>query len=157
MSDSPRYVDHPAPSVFMMALVLFVVFMVLLAIPSIQHEGAGLLPWVMLILTLAIMLFYCWPLYTTYYTVSAEGIQVRYGPWTRRFPWSDFSAAYWQRGVFATRIGMPSVTPCVRLTDAVLLKRRSKWLGLYLTPNDSRAFLTRIGEFAPELTRETVL
>ena len=82
---------------------------------------------------------------------------MRYGPWTRRYPWSDFSAAYWQKGMFASRIGWPSATPCVRLTDAVLLKRKGKWLGLYLPPNDSRAFLARISELAPELTREMVV
>jgi hypothetical protein len=59
--------------------------------------------------------------------------------------------------MFATRIGWPSVTPCVRLTNAVLLKRKGKWFGLYLTPNDPKAFLQRIGEFAPELTAELIL
>jgi hypothetical protein len=157
MSGSPKYVDHPAPSVFMMTLVLFLVIVIVVSLPEITRDGASPISWVLVGGTLAVVLFYCWPLSTTYYTLSADGIQVRYGPWTRRFPWSDFSAAYWQKGVFATRIGMPSATPCVRLTDAVLLKRPSKWFGLYLTPNDSRAFLMRIGEFAPELTRETVL
>jgi hypothetical protein len=59
--------------------------------------------------------------------------------------------------MFATRIGWPTVTPCVRLTNAVLLKRPGKQFGLYLTPNDSRAFLQRIEEFAPELTSEAIL
>jgi hypothetical protein len=39
--------------------------------------------------------------------------------------------------MFATRIGTPSF--------------------LCLTPNDSRAFLTKIAEFASELTKETVM
>ncbi|HEX6031260.1 MAG TPA: hypothetical protein VFY90_07495 [Tepidiformaceae bacterium] len=68
-----------------------------------------------------------------------------------------FVTAYWQRGMFATRIGWPSVTPCVRLTNAVLLKRKSSWFGLYLTPNDPRAFLNTLTRFAPELTREAIL
>ena len=53
---------------------------------------------------------------------------------------THFATAYWQRGMFATRIGWPSVTPCVRLTDGVLLKRRAKRFGLYLTPNEPKAF-----------------
>jgi hypothetical protein len=59
--------------------------------------------------------------------------------------------------MFATRIGWPSVTPCVRLTDGVLLKRRVKRFGLYLTPNEPKAFLQKIAEFAPELTSELIL
>lgn len=137
MTHSPRYVGHPAP--------------------SLVEEGGPVLGWVALAIVVGSTLFYVWVFSTTYYTVDAEGLQVRYGPWTRRYPWSDFSAAYWQKGMFASRIGWPSATPCVRLTDAVLLKRKGKWLGLYLTPNDSRAFLGRISELAPELTRETVV
>lgn len=125
--------------------------------PSLVEEVGPVLGWVALAIVVGSTLFYVWVFSTTYYTVDAEGIQVRYGPWTRRYPWSDFSAAYWQKGMFASRIGWPSATPCVRLTDAVLLKRKGKWLGLYLTPNDSRAFLARISELAPELTRETVV
>jgi len=157
LSESPRYVDHPAPSVVLMALMLVVVLVTVRVLIGAPREGASLLFWVLILGTLGVVLFYSWPFYTTYYAVSADGLQVRYGPWTRRFPWSEFSAAYWQKGMFATRIGMPSITPCVRLTDAVMLKRRSKWFGLYLTPNDSRAFLAKITEFAPELTRETVM
>ncbi len=105
----------------------------------------------------AIVGFYFWAFYSTYYAVSAKGIDIRYGPWTRTYPWSDFTAAYWQKGMFATRIGWPSVTPCVRLTDAVLLKRKKRGFGLYLTPNDPRAFLQKVAGFAPELTAETII
>ena len=111
----------------------------------------------LILLGLGILCFYFWPLYSTYYTLSSAGVQIRYGPWARQYAWSDFAAAYWQKGLFVTRIGWPSVTPCVRLTDGILLKRKTGRLGLYLTPNDPRAFLQRIAEFAPELTAEVVM
>ena len=40
---------------------------------------------------------------------------------------------------------------------ALLLKRKARGFGLYLTPNDSKAFLRRIADFAPELTAESIL
>jgi hypothetical protein len=157
MPHSPRYVDHPAPGVAVMLLMILTIAAMFLGAASLVQRGGQVLGWVVLAVVVGSALFYMWVFYTTYYTVDAEGIQVRYGPWKRRYPWSDFSAAFWQKGMFGTRIGWPSVTPCVRLTDAVLLKRKARWLGLYLTPNDSRAFLAKIAELAPELTRETVL
>jgi len=43
------------------------------------------------------------------------------------------------------------------LTNAVHLKRTRGWFPLYLTPNDPKPFLQKITEFAPDLTRETIL
>jgi hypothetical protein len=161
---SRRYVDHPAPSVGLMIILLLALCGVFAALPSIFETPARAASPVLLLATRALAVFvlallgvFLWPLYSTYYTLSPAGIEVRYGPWTRRYAWSEFHTVFWQRGMFATRIGWPPVTPCVRLTDAVLLKRPGKWLGLYLTPNDSRAFLQRIAEFAPDLTAELVL
>jgi len=155
-----KYVDHPAPSVGLMVLLLFVLGALLVSIPAVLDPSSGEVPpwfWAVTALPLLVILFYFWPLYSTYYTVSATGLEVRYGPWTRRYPWSDFVTAYWQKGMFATRIGWPSVTPCVRLTNCVLLKRAARGLGLYLTPNDPKAFLHRVAEFAPGLTSELIL
>jgi hypothetical protein len=160
MNGNKKYVDHPAPSVVMVAILLLVIAGVIATVPGVRgpsNEATPVLFWIVIGSVLVITAFYFWPFYSTYYTVSAEGIEVRYGPWTRRYPWSEFATAYWQKGMFATRIGWPSVTPCVRLTNAVLLKRRAKGFGLYLTPNDPRAFLQRITEFAPELTAEAIL
>lgn len=159
-----RYVDHPAPSVGLMAIHLLAFCALIAAVPALLHVPSCEEPSLFLLagravilLSLAFLCFYLWPLYSTYYTLSSAGIQVRYGPWTRQYPWSDFTTAYWQKGLFATRIGWPSVTPCVRLSDGVLLKRRTRQFGLYLTPNDSRAFLMRIAEFAPDLTAEMII
>jgi len=160
--DSERkYVDHPAPSVVLVLLLFFAVGAAVVALPfafQAAPRGAALfLPIAAIGLTVVILCFQFWPLYSTYYTVSATGLRVRYGPWIHQYAWSDFGAAYWQKGMFATRIGWPSVTPCVRMTNGILLKRRTKRFGLYLTPNDPRAFLMKVAEFAPDLTRETIL
>ena len=154
---NPKYVDHPAPSaVLNLALILTVgVLVYALLDPSV----AGAASWASLAFVgscLVVVCFYFWPLYATYYTLSDDGIHVRYGPWSRQYAWSEFACATWQRGMFAMRIGWPSVTPCVRLTDAVLLRRSRKGFGLFLTPNDSRAFLRRVTEIAPDLTRESI-
>jgi hypothetical protein len=158
---NPRYVDHPAPGAGFMTLMFVALGAVLLAIPAIVEASAlekhPIFLWSVFGLTFGILCFYFWPLYTTYYTVSAEGLLVRYGPWRRLYPWSDFKAAHWQKGMFATRIGWPTVTPCVRLTNAVQLKRTWGWFPLYLTPNDPKAFIQKITEFAPDLTREMIL
>jgi hypothetical protein len=157
---SRKYVDHPAPSAPTVMFFLAGIVLLIALIPTLlkssegQHGGFYI---AMLLLTLAILSFYLWPIYTTYYTLSPEGIHVRYGPWKRLYPWSDFKAAFWQHGMFATRIGWPYVTPCVRFTNCVQLKRNKGWFPLYLTPNDPRAFLARLSEFAPELTKETLL
>jgi hypothetical protein len=156
-----QYVDHPAPSAGFMAVLTIVLGALLVAITALVRESLHDAPagpaWIAILLGLGVVCFYFWPLYSTYYTVSETGLEVRYGPWTRSYPWSDFVTAYWQRGMFATRIGWPSVTPCVRLTDCVLLKRKARRFGLYLTPNEPKAFLHRIAEFAPELTSELIL
>ncbi|HEU4725095.1 MAG TPA: hypothetical protein VFU59_07335 [Candidatus Eisenbacteria bacterium] len=155
-----KYVDHPAPSVIFVAILLIMLGVLISIIPGVSRpstEPTPLLEWILLGSVMAITAFYFWPIYTTYYTVSAAGLDVRYGPWSRHYPWSDFAAAYWQRGMFATRIGWPTVTPCVRFTNAVLLKRNARGFGLYLTPNDPKAFLRTIGEFAPALTAEAIL
>ena len=162
MSDraSRKYVDHPAPSVGFVTILLLAIFATVAVIPTTLSAPSSQLPvtiWAAITLTVAILCLFFWPLYSTFYAVSSEGLGVRYGPWIRHYQWSDFVTAYWQKGMFATRIGWPSVTPCVRLSDGVLLKRRAKRFGLYLTPNDPRAFLLKIAGFAPNLTAETII
>ena len=154
---TPTYIDHPVPSAAVMILLTFVLGVLLVSIPAVIVEvPKGSVAAIAVVgLGLATICFYFWPLYTTYYMLSPVGLMVRYGPWKRRYDWSEFTDAGWRRGMFTTRIGWPSVTPCVRLTDAVAFRRR-RGFGLYLTPNDTRAFLKRIAEFAPDLTRKAI-
>jgi hypothetical protein len=159
-SQGHGYVDHPAPSATTLLLFLASIVLLVGMIPYIlsYSKGQELGPYfAIMVPVLLILMFYLWPLFTTYYTLRAEGVHVRYGPWKRLYPWSDFKAAFWRHGMFGTRIGWPSVTPCVRFSNCVQLSRKKGWFPLYLTPNDPRAFLGRIAEFAPELTGETIL
>ncbi|MBN1270535.1 MAG: hypothetical protein JXB04_13175 [Kiritimatiellae bacterium] len=162
-----RYIDHPAPGVGLMTLLMIGLCGMIVAMPVIFADlPADEVPAYVRILIAAVVLFglaviafYFWPLYSTYYILAGGGITVKYGPWTRSYPWSDFEIAYWQKGVFVTRIGYPSISPCVRLTDGIVLRRkgRSVFRALYLTPNDSRLFMEKLNAYAPDLTRETML
>ena len=134
------------------------------AIPFVvQMSPAGSSSWfvpiivAVLVLFVAILCFSFWLVYTAYYTVDEEGITVKYGPSTHTYRWEEFRTVYWRKGMFALKIGWPSVTPCVRLSNAVALHRKSKWWPLYLTPNDPKAFVEKITLFAPELTREMIV
>jgi len=148
----------------MVILLIVSLMAVILAFAVIRQDAPEDVPklqsfpaMVILIIIPLILLFFFWPMYKTYYTLSQEGVHVQYGPWKKLHPWTNFNAAYWRKGMFATRIGWPTITPCVRLTNAVQLSRKKGWFPLYLTPNDPKAFLQKITEFAPDLTRETIL
>lgn len=171
-SGTGTYIDHPAPGVGLFTwlmvgvcgciaglAVLVETYSEIVKEAGRAGEVVALASVVVLALSAALVSFYFWPIYATYYAIGPEGIAVKYGPWKRTYAWSDFERAYWQRGMFTGSIGWPSVTPCVRLTDAVVLKRRKGKGGrrpLYLTPNDSRLFLVKISELAPELTRQAI-
>jgi hypothetical protein len=58
--------------------------------------------------------------------------------------------------MFVTKIGWPSINPCVRLSNGLVLSRKHKIWGLYITPNDPEAFIKKIEIFAPELTKEMI-
>ena len=158
-SEEQSYVDHPRPGVLILAINVFAVaglgYALVFATGGVLRTAFAWIPLTVMGGSLLLIGFFFWPLYSTYYTLSASGLVVRYGPWTRRYPYSDFTKARWKKGLFATRIGWFTVTPCVRLTNAVVLERPSRWkLGLYLTPKDPKAFLERLSIFAPELTKE---
>ena len=153
------YEDHPAPSVALVALqwVTIGIFAYLTASmlrDAPIHRWTDLLRPDLLLFgaTVVIMAYYFWPFYATFYTLSTGGLEVRYGPWTHVYAWDDFERAEWKRGFFASRIGWPSTTPCVRMWNGIRLKRRNRWLGLYLTPSDPAEFLRKLGEFAPQLS-----
>jgi hypothetical protein len=110
-----------------------------------------------LILFIVVLGLAFWLLYSTYYIVDKEGITVKYGPSTNTYRWDEFRTVYWRKGMFTTKIGWASVTPCVRLSNAVALHRKKKFWPLYLTPNDPRAFIDKITLFAPELTQEMIM
>jgi hypothetical protein len=160
-----RFVDHPAPGVGLMSLLIFTLCTVLGVIPVLLDLSPDeQLPGFFLPLVLGVMIgsaaivgFYFWPFYATYYILDNTGITVKYGPWTRSYRWNEFSTVYWQKGMFLMRIGWPSMTPCVRLTNGLALKRTDRRPMLYLTPNDPIAFAEKIALFAPVLTQEMIV
>lgn len=163
-SADKKFVDHPAPSVGLFSLFIGLIAVLVAAFPAAladmpkEEIPTAIVAGVFSVIgfSIAVMCFYLWPLYTTYYTVDADGVTVKYGPWTHMSQWSDFKTVYWQKGMFITRIGWPSINPCVRLSNGLVLPRKNKRWGLYLTPNDPEAFVQKIEMFAPELTKEMI-
>jgi len=159
-----RFVDHPAPSIGLMTIMLIVAIGCAVVIPSVLRLPPGEVPpWSVPVIVsaaciiLAILCLAFWLVYSTYYTLSEAGLTVKYGPSTITYRWDEFRTVYWRKGVFATKIGWVSVTPCVRLSNAVALYRKDKFWPLYLTPNDPRALIEVITLFSPELTKEVIL
>ncbi len=92
-----KFVDHPAPSIGLMTLMIFVTMSFAVAIPFVFRLPPGEVPsWfvptitTVLILFVAILCFSFWRLYTTYYTVAKKGITVKYGPSINTYRWEDF-------------------------------------------------------------------
>lgn len=162
--ENQKYVDHPAPSIGLFSLFIGIIVVLVVAFPAAFADttkekvpgaiASGIFS--VLGLSIAVLCFYLWPLYTTYYTIDANGITVKYGPWTHVSRWTDFETVYWQKGMFITKIGWPSINPCVRLSNGLVLPRKNKKWGLYLTPNEPEAFIRKIETFAPELTKQMI-
>ena len=155
--------DHPAPSIGLFSLFLVIICFLIAVIPYViadvpKELGASVAVGVYVIIgfSIIVFIFYLWPLYSTFYIVNKSGITVKYGPWTHMSRWEDFKTVYWQKGMFITRIGWPSINPCVRLSNGLVLPRKNKKWGLYLTPNAPEAFIRKIEMFAPELTKEMI-
>ncbi len=159
-----KFIDHPAPSIglftLLVVIICFLITVIPMAISDMPKEELGspsaIGIYAVLGFAIAILCFYLWPLYTTYYIVDDNGITIKYGPWTRVSQWNEFKMVYWQKGMFVSKIGVPSITPCVRLSNGLVLPRKHKTWGLYITPNDPEAFIRKIELFAPELTKEMI-
>jgi len=155
------FVDHPAPSVFIFSCLLFGFlgcifgFIAIIWAASILPVLVIIFLGVIIVLGAVLCAFYLWPIYDTYYTIAPSGITVKYGPWVHTYPWDVFEHVYVRKGMFSSRIGWASVTPCVRLTNAVEFKRKEGW-SLFITPNDIRDFLQKVSLFADDLTREAM-
>ncbi len=159
-----RFVDHPAPSAGLITLLICAAIGFISGIPLVLAIPSGeapswFIPFLVTVLGLfiTILCYSFWLLYTTYYTLDQNGITVKYGPSFRIYRWQEFKTVYWRKGLFATKIGWPSVTPCVRLSNGVALHRKHKRWPLYLTPNDPQAFIGKITLFVPELSREMII
>ena len=159
--DTHPHVDHPTPSMFMVVMLVGSIIGMLAVIPVMMAIPAEEAPPPVLLLTylsvaigVAAMGFYLWPMYSTYYTVEKRGLTVNYGPWFRHFSWNEFETARRKEGTITTSVGMPSATPCVRLTDGIILKRKHRARGLCLTPDSCETFMARLSDVAPDLVKE---
>jgi hypothetical protein len=145
----PAHVDHPGPSVVLVALYAVILAIVAwtwaVAFRAGDSSGAIQIDRILASVVALILAFHLWQISKTYYTLSGAGIEVRYGPWTRLYPWTDFVGVSAKRGLFATRIGWPSVTPCVRMWNGVVLKRRRGFFGpIVLAPEANQGPLLGI-------------
>jgi len=134
-----KSIDHPAPSIGLMTIMISATISFTAGIPWVLRLSPGEVPsWfvpVIVAILIGFIVILClafWLLYSTYYTLDKEGITVRYGPSTKTYRWDKFQTVYWRKGMFTTKIGWVSVTPCVRLSNAIALHRKSTFWPLYL-------------------------
>lgn len=148
------YVDQPAPSFFLLIIIGIVLILGLLGVPwGFYLVGKISLVGSIFIISCAFFaLFYTsltlLALGTTKYSLDKTGIDIRFGIWHRFFVWQEIKGFYQQKGFFANKVNLPGATPCVRLSNAVVLKLATGKL-IFLTPKDSFKMLEKIAGFIP--------
>ena len=165
-SGNPVYIDRPrlgagyGAMLWTSMAMTFIAIMLLVAVFAIQSKGGRpapvsliLLPGTALMLGLAVSAYCLWVAANTSYLLSAEGLQVRYGPHHRCYRWDDFVTAYWQGGLLPLRLAFQPVT---RLSEVVSLVARDGGRTLDLTPQDTAGFMRQMAVFAPRLVKATV-
>jgi transcriptional regulator with XRE-family HTH domain len=94
-------------------------------------------------------IYWFWLTATTSYRLSADGIQVRYGPHLRIYRWDDFVTAHWQ-SFTPMRL---TLQPITRFSDVLILEPRHGGRSLDLTPHDPSDFMRQIASLAPQLAQ----
>lgn len=151
------YRDHPRPGAGLLILMALFLVGFLAAFPAVLLAD----PWLplrvlisaLLALFAGILIYALWLLHKAWYKVEWEGIEVKYGPAKVSFPWSDFKDASHKPGIVALKIGWLRMTPCVRLKNAVVLRRENSRIPLYLDPSAPPMLLEKIRQIAPQLVR----
>lgn len=151
------YIDHPRPGVGLLILMALFLSGFLAALPAVLLADARLplriLISALLVIFAGILIYSFWLLHNVWYRIDGEGIEVKYGPAKVSYPWGEFKNARHKSGIFALKIGWLGVTPCVRLKNAVVLRKENSRIPLYLTPSAPRTFLEKIRQVAPQLVR----
>ena len=151
------FADHPKPGSGLIVVMALFLIGFLAALPAVLLADAWLplrvLISALLALFAGILIYAFWLLHNTWYKLDREGIEVKYGPAKVSYPWSDFNNARHKPGIFALKIGWMGMTPCVRLKNAVVLRRENSRIPLYLTPSDPLTFLEKIRQLEPQLIR----
>ena len=104
-----------------------------------------------LIIAIVILIYAFWLIHNTRYRIDEEGITINFGPARVFYMWSDFNAVTFKKGLFTLKVGWLKMTPCVRLTNAVVLRRENSMIPLFLTPSDPGDFLEQIRQLQPSL------
>ncbi len=149
------YTDHPLPSLGLIALLGSFLLGFLALIPVILQtdlfKGYKAVAIGLLILFNTVIIFALHLLHNTDYTLRQEGLQIRYGNQISNYPWSDFRAISWKKGFFVLKIGWLHMTPCVRLRNALVLRRTKCPFPLFITPTDPQLLLEKIHQIHPPL------
>ena len=111
---------------------------------------------IVLVFFILILLYGFWMVFNTSYILDRDGITVKFGLATSRYDWNEFSSIRLKQGLFTLKIGWLGVTPCVRLSNAVLLGRMNSRIPLYLTPDDTQEFMQRILHLRPSLGSKAI-
>lgn len=158
---NPTYVDRPQLGVGFGALlwvsvgislvaILLSILVVVLGINSRRGPPPISPTWVFLggQLLLGASAYVLWVTANTTYRLSAQGLQVHYGPYRRNYRWDQFATAHWRRGIVPARLAFQPVT---RFSDVVTLETHNGSGALDLTPRDPEDFIRQIAAFAPQL------
>jgi hypothetical protein len=155
--DKSGFTDHPQPGSGLLVIMSLFLIGFLIAIPLIWLGEMDICLRVFfctpLVIFTAILVYAFWLLHNTWYRVNQDGLTVKYGLAEVSYLWTEFEDARYRPGVFALKIGWLGVTPCVRLKNALLFKRKNSRVPLYLTPSDSEEFLEKICNLQPDLVK----
>jgi len=153
--ENDKFIDRPFPSLLLIILISLVLVLGLLAVPigfyligKIKLFGAIfviIISGVAILYTSLTLIALC----STKYSLDRTRIDIRFGVWHRSFTWQDINGFYQHKGFFATKVSLPGETPCVRLTNAVILKLTTGKL-IYLTPKDTDKMLSKITQYIPK-------
>jgi len=83
---------------------------------------------------------------STRYCLDRTGIDIKFGIWHRFFPWQELNGYEVHQKNFVFKVNSTGTTPCVRLNNALVL-RRTNGKPLYLTPQDPDRVLSKIKDF----------
>lgn len=149
--------DHPEPGSGLITIMALFLIGFLAAVPAVLLAdislGIRVASTLLLVICLSILIYAFWLIHHVWYKIDPEGVVVIYGPAEASFSWSEFKDARHKPGVFGLKIGWLRVTPCVRLKNAVVLRRQHSRVPLFLTPSDPREFLDRIRPIQPSLIK----
>jgi hypothetical protein len=91
-----------------------------------------------------------WAAATASYRITPDRLSIRFGLRRREYQWAEFESAFHSRGSVPFKL---TFTPCTRLSNPVVLRRRHGLGTVELTPDNPQAFLQRLGALVPQLAQ----